>query len=204
MDLRMENLTAFVLAGGKSTRMGADKAFLELAGRPLIAHAVALAAAVVPQVRIVGGPEKFAAWGEVVPDVFADRGPLGGIHAGLQASQTDCNLILGVDLPFVETRLLEFLIEQANACDAMVTVPFAAGHFQTLCAVYRKTFLPVGERALFEGRNRVDALFSKVETHVIGEQELAGEGFQPSMFRNLNTQEDWQAARREFEPHQRL
>ena len=200
----MENLTAFVLAGGKSTRMGTDKSFLELAGRPLIAHAVALAAAVTPQVRIVGDPEKFAAFGEVVPDIFADRGPLGGIHAALQASQTDCNLILGVDLPFMEKRFLEFLIEQASACNANVIVPFAAGHFQTLGAVYRKAFLEVAERALSERRNRVDALFSEVKTRIVSEQELADENFQLSMFRNLNTREDWQEAQRKFEQRQRL
>ncbi len=204
MPLPTANLTAFALAGGKSTRMGADKAFLDLAGRPVIAHAAALAASVAPQVRIVGDPAKFAAFGDVVPDIFAARGPLGGIHAALLASQTDCNLIMGVDLPFVEPGFLAFLIAQASACHAIVTVPFAAGHFQTLCAVYRKSFLSVAERALAEERNRVDALFSEVKVRVIDEEEMMGAGFQASMFRNLNTREDWEAARREFELRQRL
>lgn len=204
MPLGTENLTAFVLAGGKSTRMGADKAFLELAGRPLITHAAALAAAVAPQVKIVADSQKFGAFGEVVPDIFADRGPLGGIHAALQASQTELNLVLGVDLPFVEARFLQFLIAQASACDAVVTVPFAAGYFQTLCAIYRKSFSALAERALAEGRNRVDAIFSETKVRIISEQELAGENFQASMFRNLNTREDWEAAQREFEPGQRL
>lgn len=205
MPLYAENLTAFVLAGGKSTRMGADKAFLELAGRPLIVHAVGLAAAVAPQVRIVGDPhQKFAAFGDVVPDIFAGRGPLGGIHAALQVSQTELNLVLGVDLPFVEARFLKFLIAQAGACDAVVAVPFAAGYFQTLCAIYRKSFAALAERALAEGRNRVDAIFQETKVRIISEQELAGENFQASMFRNLNTREEWEAAQREFEPGQRL
>lgn len=204
MPLHAENLTAFVLAGGKSTRMGADKAFLDLAGRPLIAHAVALATSVAPQVKIVADPEKFAAFGDVVPDIFAERGPLGGIHAALQASQTELNLVLGVDLPFVEARFLKFLIAQASACDAVVTVPFAAGYFQTLCAIYRKSFAAIAERALAEGRNRVDAIFEETKVRIISEQELARETFPPAMFRNLNTREDWEAAQREFEPRQRL
>ena len=204
MPLGTENLTAFVLAGGKSTRMGADKSFLDIAGRPLIVHAVALASSVALQVKIAGDPQKFAAFGDVVPDIFAERGPLGGIHAALQASQTELNLVLGVDLPFVEARFLKFLIAQAGACDAVVAVPFVAGHFQTLCAIYRKSFSALAERALAEGRNRVDAIFQQTKVRIISEQELAGENFPPYMFRNLNTREDWQAAQREFEPGQRL
>lgn len=204
MTLPVENLTAFVLAGGKSTRMGSDKAFLELGGMPLLAYAVAQAAAVAAKVRIVGDPAKFSAFGEVVPDVFVNRGPLGGIHAALQASQTQLNLVFGVDLPFVETRFLKFLIDQASACDAVVTVPSAGGYFQTLCAIYRKSFAAIAERALAEGRNRIDALFSGIEVCIISEQELAGRNFQVSIFRNLNTREEWQAAQREFEARQRL
>lgn len=204
MALPVENLIAFVLAGGKSTRMGADKAFLELAGRPLIEHAVALATSVAPQVKIVADPEKFAVFGDVVSDIFSGRGPLGGIHAALQGSQTELNLVLGVDLPFVEARFLKFLIAQASACDAVVTVPFVAGYFQTLCAIYRKSFAEIAERVLAEGRNRIDALFSEIDVRIINEQELADGNFQPSMFRNLNTREEWQAAQREFEARQRL
>jgi len=201
---RTKNVTAFVLAGGKSTRMGVDKAFLELAGKPLIARAVGLAKLVSPQVKIVGDPAKFAEFGEVVPDIFFERGPLGGIHAALMSSQTERNLILSVDLPFVEKRFLEFLIVQANASDSIVTVPFAAGHLQTLCALYRRPFLHAAERALTAGRNRVDTLFSEVKTRTISEKELIAEDFPLSMFRNLNTREDWEAARQELESRQRL
>ena len=88
--------------------MGADKAFLELAGKPLIARAVELAQEAVPDVTIVGDPRKFAAYGTVIEDVYCDRGPLGGIHAALTNSLAEWNLILAVDLPFIPARFLKY------------------------------------------------------------------------------------------------
>ena len=117
------DLTVFILAGGKSTRMGADKAFVTLDGRTLLARALELARSLTPDVRIVGDPAKFAAFAPVVEDIFRECGPLGGIHAALRASQTELNLILAVDVPFVSAALLQYLIARArNSGNATVTV----------------------------------------------------------------------------------
>ena len=94
----VEDVTAFVLAGGKSTRMGKDKAFLEFRGRILLARALELAAGAGQEVRIVGDPRKFAAFGQVIEDIYRERGPLGGIHAALKSSSTRLNLMLAVDI----------------------------------------------------------------------------------------------------------
>jgi molybdopterin-guanine dinucleotide biosynthesis protein A len=190
-------ITAFILAGGKSARMGSDKAFLQLGGRSLLSRALDIARAVTSDVRIVGDPEKFAAFGPIVPDIYPARGPLGGIHAALSASTTDLNLILGVDLPFLDLRFLQFLIAEAQSADAVVTVPWADGHFQPLCAVYRKAFLPMAEHALDQGRNKLDALFSEVPARVISEKELSAAGFDFAIFRNLNTPEEWEQAKQQ-------
>jgi molybdopterin-guanine dinucleotide biosynthesis protein A len=187
-------ITAFILAGGKSVRMGSDKAFLELGGCSLLSRALDLARATSSDVRIVGDSEKFAAFGPIVPDIYPGRGPLGGIHAGLSISPADYNLILAVDLPFIDLRFLQYLIAEAQSAHAVVTVPSASRHFHPLCAVYRKTFLPTAERALAEGRNKLDALFSEVPMRVISEAELQTAGFDAAIFRNLNTPEDWQRA----------
>ena len=194
----MLTVTAFVLAGGKSARMGSDKAFLELGGTSLLARSLDLARAVTSDVRIVGDPEKFAAFGQVVPDIYPGRGPLGGIHAALSTSTTDWNLIIGVDLPFVELRFLQYLIAEARSADFVVTLPSAGGHLHPLCAVYRKTFLRLTERALAEGRNKLDALFSEIPVRVIREEELLAAGFDASIFRNLNTLDDWEQAKQQL------
>jgi molybdopterin-guanine dinucleotide biosynthesis protein A len=195
----VDGVTAFILAGGKSSRMGADKASLQLGCQTLLARALALAATVAEAVLIVGEPEQFLPFGRVVQDVFPGRGPLGGIHAALRESQTELNLMLAVDLPFVESRFLEYLIASACQCAAVVTVPRAAGGWQPLCAVYRREFAAVAERALRKGKNRIDALFSQVETRAISEEELMRMGFSANMFRNLNTPVEWQKAAAEFE-----
>jgi molybdopterin-guanine dinucleotide biosynthesis protein A len=105
-DARVPDLTAYVLAGGKSTRMGSDKAFLEFGGKALLERALHTLRRLTPEVMIVGERTKFAQFGPVVEDVFRRRGPLGAIHAALTVSATDLNLMMAVDLPFVESRFL--------------------------------------------------------------------------------------------------
>jgi molybdenum cofactor guanylyltransferase len=194
----MEPVSVFILAGGKSTRMGWDKAFLELAGKPLIAHSLQLARTVSGDVKIVGDPETFAAFGLVVSDLYLDRGPLGGIHAALAASSTDWNLILGVDLPFIKAEFLKYVVSEAQSSGAVVTVPSTSHYLEPLCAVYRTEFRVTAERALSAGKNKIDALFSEVPLRVITEEELTRAGFISAIFRNLNTPDDWTRAKQEF------
>jgi molybdopterin-guanine dinucleotide biosynthesis protein A len=196
-DLAVEDLAAFVLAGGQSTRMGKgkDKAFLELAGRTLLVRALELAASVSRKVYIVGESAKVAAFGKVVEDIYRQRGPLGGIHAALARSTKDLNLMLAVDLPFIEPAFLSYLVSQSREQGAMVTVPQAQGRWQPLCAVYRREFGAIAEQSLREGRNKIDALFLSSLTWAVSEEEMLRNGFSPQMFRNLNTPEELQAAK---------
>ncbi|HWY23181.1 MAG TPA: molybdenum cofactor guanylyltransferase [Candidatus Acidoferrum sp.] len=197
---RMEgslDVSAFILAGGNSTRMGADKAFLEYQGRTLLARALDLARSVASDVCVVGSREKFAAFAPVVEDVFRDCGPLGGIHAALLASRTELNVMLAVDTPHISTAFLQYLIRQAcEAPDAAVVVARAGGGWQPLCAVYRPEFAKVAEHALGAGRNRIDPLFGMVRTRVVEESELEHANFPTGLFRNLNTPEEWKEQER--------
>lgn len=184
------DLAAFILAGGKSTRMGTDKAFVTFDGCTLLARALELARSVTPDVRLVGDPSKFASSAAVVEDMFPGCGPLGGIHAALRASSAELNLIIAVDIPFLSTDLLCYLVERARNSPAAVTVPRFGRGLQPLCAVYRRAFAESAERALTQGHYKIDALFMDESAQVIGEEELKGKGFSADMFRNLNTPED--------------
>ena len=195
----MEGVSAFVLAGGKSSRMGADKAFVELGGRRLLDRALELAIAVASDVRIVGSAEKFGGFGRVVEDEFPECGPLGGIHAALRASQTELNLMLAVDLPFLEAGFLKYLLNEAHASKAVVTVPHAGGAWQPLCAVYRREFAAVAEAALRQSKNKIDPLYGTVVVRAIEEDEMRNCGFSADMFRNLNTPEELSEANKERE-----
>jgi molybdenum cofactor guanylyltransferase len=189
-------VTAFILAGGKSTRMGRDKAFVDYDGRTLLARALDLARSLTPEVRIVGSREKFAPFAPMVEDVFRDCGPLGGIHAALRASMTELNLMLAVDTPFVSTAFLQYLVGQGHAApEAVAVVPRCGGYLHPLCAIYRREFAGAAENALRTGRNKIDPLFAVVRTRVIEPQELEAAGFTPALFRNLNTPEGLEAER---------
>jgi molybdopterin-guanine dinucleotide biosynthesis protein A len=191
----MSDLTAFILAGGKSTRMGTDKAFLSWETGTLLDHAMKLAGAATTEVRIVGDAKKFARFGAVIEDVYGDRGPLGGIHAALSATTSELNLMLAVDLPLLPPSFLHYLVNQALTSGAVVTVPQAGGGLHPLCAIYRKEFLKTAEQSLQEGKNKIDPLFAKVTTRIIAEPELARAGFSAEIFRNLNTPEDVERAK---------
>jgi len=185
------DVSAFILAGGKSTRMGADKAFVLLSGRTLLARLLDAARSLTPLVRIVGNPARYAAFAPVIEDIFPECGPLGGIHAALRSSSTDLTVVLAVDIPFVSLALLQFLIARArSAPTAMVTVANANGGLQPLCAVYRRQFAELAESALRSGNYKIGALFDQASTQVIGEDELEAAGFSPQIFRNLNTPEE--------------
>ena len=190
----VDDVTAFVLAGGKSIRMGKDKAFLEFKGRILLARALELAAGAGQEVRIVGDPRKFAAFGRVIEDIYRERGPLGGIHAALKSSSTELNLMLAVDLPFMQLNFLKYLISVARETRAWVTVPRASDGLQPLCAVYRREFAKIAEQSLAQGKNKIDALFAEVDTKILGPEELSAAGFSAEMFRNLNTPEEFDEA----------
>lgn len=189
------DVAGFVLAGGKSSRMGTDKAFLELEGRTLLSRMMNLVGGITSEVHIVGLRSKFEPFGPVIEDLYPNRGPLGGIHAALSASGKDLNLILAVDLPLVEAAFLEYLIAKARAADVLVTVARAGGGWQPLCAIYRRGFLDLADRALQEGRNKIDPLFKGIPLEVIEESDLKAAGFSATMFQNLNTPAEFLAAK---------
>jgi molybdopterin-guanine dinucleotide biosynthesis protein A len=189
------DVTAFVLTGGKSERMGQDKATMQLpSGRTLLENAIAIAGAVAGQVGIVGRRDKYAsyAWaGEIVEDVFPECGPLGGIHAALKETTTEWNIILAVDLPGVPAALLGWILKMARESEAQVTVASLGGGLQPLCGIYRKSFFERAEKALNDGQNKVDASFDRGSLRILTEEEVRGAGFSPEMFANVNTPQEF-------------
>jgi molybdenum cofactor guanylyltransferase len=190
-----EPVTGFVLAGGKSSRMGTDKALLAVEGRTLLQRTQKLLQTVCGRVFILGSRERYGAFGECLEDVYSECGPLGGIHRALLESGTELNLITAVDTPFLSQQFLAYIIERARASGAVVTTPQVAGHVQPLCAVYSRAFLPIAETALKAGEYKIVPLFPKERTLVLSGDDLAGFALEPEMFDNLNTPEDFERAR---------
>jgi molybdenum cofactor guanylyltransferase len=190
MALNGRSRAGFILAGGKSTRMGADKAFVDFGGQTLLERALTVIGAACDRVTIVGDPAKFEKYGPVVADMFPGCGPLAGIHTALTHSPAELNLMLAVDMPFVSRELLAFLWATAESGDAIITVPIVGKGLQPLCAVYRRDFAPVAEEALRAEKYKIDAAFSKVSIRAIDKDELRAAGFSEQSFFNVNTPQD--------------
>jgi molybdopterin-guanine dinucleotide biosynthesis protein A len=198
-------LAAFVLAGGKSSRMGSDKALLEIAGEPLILRTVRLASTVASSnVRVVGGAQRFAHLAiETIEDDSPDHGPLGGIATALRATAAEWNLILACDLPYLTREWLEFLVARAgNAAHSTDAVVPATRHqnYEPLCAVYRKCCATDAASAVASGHLRVQEFVAALHTAGRLEPvELAEwKRFDSTgrLFKNMNEPGDFDEARR--------
>jgi molybdopterin-guanine dinucleotide biosynthesis protein A len=191
-DVGVDDVTAFILAGGRSTRMGADKALLAFGEQTLLERALRTAAVVANTVCIVGPRERYARYGTVVEDVFPGCGPLGGIHAALCVTQTELNLMLSVDTPLITPDFLAWLLQQARASQELIVVPEALGGLQPLAAVYRRPLRAVAEKALKSGDYKIGHLFPLATTRYISEAEILAAGFSAMVFRNVNTAEEYE------------
>ncbi len=184
-------ITAFVLAGGRSSRMGRDKALLSLGEQNLLQRALHTAGEVSSRTCIVGSKQLYGTFGEIIEDIYPGCGPLGGIHAALTSTDTDLNLIISVDMPGMTEDFLRWLLAKSAAQSELIVVPEAAGSLQPLCATYRKAVAGIAEQALQRGEYKVGRLFSQVPTRIIRESEILAAGFSPGLFQNVNTPEEY-------------
>lgn len=182
----------FVLAGGRSSRMGSDKALLEFGGVTLLERALQTGHAMAEKVYIVGPRARYGRFGDVIEDVFPECGPLGGIHAALSATETELNLMLSVDMPLMTPEFLEWLVRHAQAARELVVVPDAHGGLQPLCATYRRQARAAAEEALKRGDYKISHLFAAVPTHQITLPAIVAAGFSPEIFRNVNTAAEYE------------
>ncbi|MGQ9511896.1 molybdopterin-guanine dinucleotide biosynthesis protein B [Thermodesulfitimonas sp.] len=183
------NATALVLAGGKSTRMGENKALLRVDGRPLVARVVAALRAVFPEVIISGDVGLFAGYADrVVEDIFKGVGPLGGIHAGLVSARYEVVFVAACDLPFADGEVAAFITGQVEGFDA--AVPCVAGRLQPLFAAYRKSCLEPITKILERGERRVAGFFPAVRVRYLTEADFVWRPGIERVFFNVNTPAD--------------
>jgi molybdopterin-guanine dinucleotide biosynthesis protein A len=173
--------------------MGSDKALLSIGGQTLLERTLRTAAAVAERIAIVGPRERYARFGEVIEDAYADCGPLAGIHAALGATTTDLNLMLSVDMPLMTASFLGWLLQTAKAAGEPIVVPDALGGLQPLCAVYRRQVRGIAEQALQKGDYKIGKLFALMPTRYLSEQEIVANGFSTTIFSNVNTRDEFEA-----------
>jgi molybdopterin-guanine dinucleotide biosynthesis protein A len=205
----MNPVGAYILAGGRSTRMGQDKALLRVGGQTLLESTLSRLRREGFSPRLAGGAPELARFATLVPDREAGCGPLSGVDAGLAASEADLNLFVAVDLPCLADGLLSWLVERAQRSGAWATIPSVGGRPQPLCAVYHRDLKPGIEAALDGGSYQMMAALQQASRAGGGcdlfalESVRAAEGgrmdWLPPMiervFLNCNTPRDLERAR---------
>lgn len=193
----MGELSAIVLAGGRATRLGgANKALLEIGGSSILNRVLKALRPLADQIVVVGHlADGVRTPGvRIVPDLRPQGGTLVGIYSGMVATQADASLAVACDMPFLSTPLLSKLTEWSAGYD--VCVPRIGPHLEAMHAVYRRSCLPVMERAIYEGDLKIINFYPKVKTREVPEHDLRTLDPDLRSFMNVNTREDLELARR--------
>ncbi len=182
---RFKNLTAIVLAGGKSTRMGGvDKSMLPVGGIPMIRHIVRQLELHFAEIIIGGDGDKYGFLGHrVINDAEKFKGPLMGIYSCLKATQNDLNFITACDIPEINTGFLSEMLELSGEADIVMPVK-GNDKYEPLHALYRKSVVPVAESLLREERFKISDLAGLVKTRFI---PFDGRGW----YYNINTIDEY-------------
>lgn len=183
---KITDITGVLLAGGKSRRMGRDKACIEVAGRPLFVKALDFLCQSFKTVIIAGDRSDLASQ-EIrsIPDIYPGSA-LGGIYTGLSYVQTDWAFVIPCDMPYPDSRILELLFEQRDGVDAVV--PETPDGYEPAFALYHKNCLPTFEKALQQGRRSIYRLYPELNVRFLNWRDLP-EGWEKGLM-NVNTPDE--------------
>jgi molybdopterin-guanine dinucleotide biosynthesis protein A len=177
--------TAIIMAGGKSSRMGQDKAVLEINGTPAIQYVFEQLQPHFDQILISSNNmAKHSFPGvKVVPDEVSGKGPLMGIASALRVSRNDTNFVIACDIPEVDIGLVRRMVRESKGFDAVVPQTGPSQH-EPLFAVYKKSILAEIDKAIASGKYRVIAPLEHCKVKYL---DLHGD----RQLRNLNTMNDY-------------
>ena len=195
-------MTGIVLCGGRSTRMGQDKASLRCGDETLLERAVRVVKEVADEVIVVARPVEDRDTGGgnpvlglpvvLVHDPIADLGPLAGIAAGLSASTTDLNIVIACDMPLIRAAVLRRLLDLRGNADICLAV--IDGRASPLCAVYRSSVAVAARQLLAAGERRVMRLLDQVQTKRVDAAVFRDLDPDLDSFLSCNTPEDLRKA----------
>ncbi len=188
-------ITGIILAGGKSSRMGYNKAFLDLGGLWLIKKVADILSPVSGEIIIAGGNQKeLGVLGyPVVQDIYPNCGPISGIHAGLSAASNYYSFILACDTPFIDSVIIRRIINEAEGFDAAIMKH--RDFYEPLFSVYSKKFIPAAEKSIKEGKYKVMNALSLVKWKSVVFSPSQIPSFDKQIL-NINTPEDYQKAKK--------
>jgi molybdopterin-guanine dinucleotide biosynthesis protein A len=189
-------ISVAVLAGGQSRRMGQDKAWLPVGGRPVVERVIERVAPLSDDLLLIAYADDAYRHlsARLVGDVYPGKGPLGGIYTALQAARYDHCLVVACDMPFLDAGLLRYLAGLVPGYD--VVIPRVEEFPETLHAVYGKRCLEPIQRRLLADQLRIVGFFDEVRVRYVERDDVAH--FDPEFrsFMNMNTPADWERLQR--------
>lgn len=189
------NITGIILAGGKSKRMGRDKAMLEVGGTSMIERVAGVLDRHCSEILISGNNGRLEPLGyPIIPDIYPGCGPLGGIHAGIMVAENRFSFAAACDIPFLNSNLVKRMISEIDDRYAAVVVK-TGQYFEPLFSIYSKEFAGVAETCLKKGIYKVTAPLALVRWKAV---EIYPSDFPDlnKLLLNVNTPEDYEEAKR--------
>lgn len=194
------SITGVILAGGKSSRMGQNKALMHLGEERLIDRVVQVMRAECRDLLLItNSPEVYRDLDlPMAADVIPDKGSLGGIYSALYHASTPYCLVVACDMPFLNAAVLQYLIAQTPDYD--VVIPEIHGEYQPLHAIYHQSCGAAIRQRLEANRLKITGFFPDVRVRTVTASEI--QPFDPDLlaFENLNTPEEFQLAVQRLRP----
>jgi molybdopterin-guanine dinucleotide biosynthesis protein A len=186
-----KDLTGIILSGGKNSRMGTNKAFLEINGIRLIDNILAVYRKIFAEIIIVtNDPLSYTEFSDtvVVTDIYKEKGALGGIYTGLFYATCNYSFVTACDMPFLNKDFIIYLTEQTEKFD--IVVPKLSEGFQALHAIYSRNCLSRIKKLLMADKLKITGFYKEVRLLSIPEEKIKPFNKDGRLFLNINTPED--------------
>jgi molybdopterin-guanine dinucleotide biosynthesis protein A len=191
MDTIKKQINAYILAGGKSSRMGTDKGLLLIEGKEMIQYVIEQMQSIFENLVIVSNNPEYEKFGlEVISDLIKNIGPAGGIYTALKHSDSQLNFVVSCDMPFVTKEAIEFIVTNSN--ESQIVLLENQGRLEPLFGIYSKDCEPIWLQNIEEGKIKLQDMVKnfKLKTIPVENNEI----FAASFFKNINTKADFDSA----------
>lgn len=188
-----ENIHVFILAGGKSSRMGEEKGKVNFNDRPMIESVLDAVNKAGLSFTVIANNNQYDYLScNIIHDEVKEKGPLGGIFTGLKNSKHDFNFFISCDLPFINAELLLFLMKEMKK-DDIILVPKHDDEYEPLCGIYSRQIIDVVYDSLMKNDLVLHDLLEKLQASyaVVNDKSF----YKKNMFWNINTPEELKLAK---------
>lgn len=187
MTGKRKDIGAYMLAGGRSSRMGTDKGLVQLHGKPMLQHGLDVLQSIFSDVTLISNnPDYQSLSQKIIPDLIPDKGPMGGIYTGLVDSRFELNFFVGCDMPLISREAILYLL--AHAKNDEITIAEIGGRIQPIFGLYPKILSEAIKKNIDHEQLKMMALVQELKCNIVSLDKLGLDS--EADFANINTPED--------------